>query len=129
MADQQRARAAVQDAITELRTDKATFARTVDINRGTLHAFLSGERWPRGVTFSKIESHLGWKLGTIEAIAEGEPVPPIRVADDTTKGVLLDMDPAVLEGLSPEAQEEILTEAKLTVLRAARQIRQAAGED
>lgn len=79
--NQMRASAAVQAEMAErewnnahLRTATAEPGRP-PVDAGTIGDFLSGKRWPKTGTQGRIEKALGWKPGTLNAIARGAEPP------------------------------------------------------
>jgi hypothetical protein len=73
----ERARIAAAIALRELGLDAAALARRGGIDSATARDFLSGERWPRSTSQSKIEDGLGWPRGTIVAIEHGAQPPGV----------------------------------------------------
>lgn len=102
-------------------------AREADLDAGTVGDFLAGKRWPQIATRGKIAVALGWTADSIDRLAQG--LDPVTADGETVgrggqdAGVLLDLPPEVLEGLSPAARDEVITAAKLSALQTAREIR------
>lgn len=120
------ARAAV---LTELRrrgVSHRRFAAEAGIAPGTALDFVNGVRWPISATLAKIETYLGWPPGQIDNLARGLVDPDVTPSDhDDVSGVLLDVDPKLLEGLAPDERDEAITAAKLSLLSTARAIRRS----
>lgn len=73
--DRVRAGLAVAARMAERGLDQSSLARRAKLDRKTVGALLSGQRWPRMPTRARIERALGWPLGTIERRAgDREPV-------------------------------------------------------
>lgn len=111
-------------------------ARAARIDVGTAGDFLNGSRWPQRATQNRIEEAVDWHLGTIYNWEHGLPGSARpedyerlghhreTVADEQQDvGVLLSMPPEALEGLGPAEREEVIAAARLSGLRAAREIR------
>lgn len=129
MANEEGRRAARAAVLAELRRRGVThrqFGIAAKIAPGTANDFLNGTRWPISSTLTKVENYLGWPPGHIDQIERGlvspdAPLPKVGPEE----GVLLDMDPAALEGLSDYERDEALTVAKSALLERAREIRRA----
>jgi len=61
-------------------------------------------------------------MGRLRDVLEDNLDGTVRTVDQDA-GVLLDIDPTALEGLSPAERDEVLTAAKLAILERAREIR------
>lgn len=122
------ARSAVVAALAERGSTPTALAREAKLDPGTVVDFLNGDRWPRAGSLGKIEKWLGWAPGTIENTARGLPVTQPNVGgtdQDDVAGVLLDVDPTLLVGLTPDERDEAITAAKLSLLSTARAIRRS----
>lgn len=69
---ERRASAAVEKAMARAGLTNAAMVKLTGVDKGTLGTFLSGVSWPRRNTRTAIESALGWEIGTIVAIADGQ---------------------------------------------------------
>lgn len=119
------ARSAVVAALAERGSTPTALAREAKLDPGTVNDFLNGDRWPRSSSLGKIERYLGWDAGTIENTARGYPTNVRPAEQDDVSGVLLDVDPSMLTGLTDQERDEALTAAKLTLLERARAIRRS----
>lgn len=119
------ARAAVMAQLRQREVSQRQFAKLARISPGTANDFLNGVRWPISQTLAKIEEFLGWPPGRIDQIERGLVSPDAPVAMAPEAGVLLDMDPAALQGLTDTERDEALTVAKSALLERAREIRRA----
>lgn len=103
----------------------ASLSRATGVHVDTIRDFLNGNRWPRATSLAKIEDHFEWPAGRIDRIARGVEDAGATSVVHAGHGVYLDVDPRVIEDLSPEEQEEALTATKLTLLQKARELRGA----
>lgn len=72
---QRRAANAVAARMAHLEWNNAQLVAIADVDPGTIGDFLNHKRWPKIGTQGKIEKALGWTLGTLRAIAAGDPAP------------------------------------------------------
>lgn len=126
------ARLRVQREMSERGWNIADLAREAGLDPGTVGDFINGPRWPQYATRSKISRALGWAANGLDQLADGEQ--PALASEtvsrpDLDMGVLLSMPPEALEGLGPAEREEVIAAAKLSALRAAREIRRRLDED
>lgn len=83
-------------------------------------------------TIAQVEQVYRWKSGSVVAVLNGHDPTPI---DETVgpapqdDGVLLSMPPEALAGLGPAEREEVIAAARLTALRAAREIRRRVDDE
>lgn len=120
------ARAAVLTELRKRGLSHRRFASEAGIAPGTALDFVNGVRWPISSTLAKIETYLEWPPGQIDNLARGLVDADVTPADhDDLAGVLLDVDPGMLAGLSDDERDEALTAAKLTLLERARAIRRS----
>lgn len=113
----------VRVALTEGDLTAAALSRETGVHVDTIRDFLHGNRWPRATSLAKIEDHFGWPTGRIDRVARGIEEAGVPDPAHTGQGVYLDVDPKVLEDLSPEEREEALTATKLALLQKARELR------
>lgn len=73
--NQQRAAQAVAARMAHLEWNNAQLVTATRADPGTIGDFLNGKRWPKIGTQGKIERAIGWKPGTLAAIAAGGPDP------------------------------------------------------
>ncbi|WP_133755447.1 hypothetical protein [Naumannella halotolerans] len=78
---EQAARRAIKAWLAHHKKSQAWLRTAAKVDTGTLNEFLAGNRWPKLATQGKIEDALGWSAGTISAIAEGDPPPPLPGTD------------------------------------------------
>lgn len=124
------ARDAVRAAMADREVEVAEVSRATRLDPGTIADFLNGSRWPRNASLAKLDAYFGWEPGTLANMAaRSEPTDSdVRgQRQDPSSGVLLDLDDQVLAGLTPAEREEVVTAAKLSAIKAAREIRQSKG--
>lgn len=123
--DRTRARKAARQQMANLGLGIGTLAQRAEVNEDTVSDFMSGKRWPRPANLAKIEKALRWPAGEIDRLASGEASSvDVTPGED---GVLLNLPPSALEGLSDAEREEVIARAKASALRAAREIRRGGG--
>lgn len=76
-ADQQRATQAVAAWLAAHGRNNAWLVAKTGLDSGTVGDFLNGKRWPKIGNQGKVERALGWEPGTIRAVANGDPPPPV----------------------------------------------------
>lgn len=113
----------VRVAMSERGLTAASLARETGVHVDTIRDFTNGKRWPRAGSLRKLEDHFGWATGYIDRVARGVEEADVSALAHTGHGVYLDVDPKVLEDLSPEEREEALTATKLALLQKARELR------
>jgi transcriptional regulator with XRE-family HTH domain len=77
--------------MAELGIDSAReLARRANVNRGTVNAFLAGERWPQPAKRIQLDKALGWEPGRIDELFGGPsrttgriPLDPGQTPDPT----------------------------------------------
>lgn len=76
------ARREARRAITATGLHRETWARKVaKVDPKTVATFLEGSTWPQAPTRKKIEEALGWPVGSLEEIADGQFVPEVHPFD------------------------------------------------
>lgn len=63
---------AVQREIARTGSDGADLGRRAGVHPQTVQSFLNGRRWPALKTLGRIDVALGWPIGTLSDVAEGE---------------------------------------------------------
>lgn len=127
-----RARAQVNDEMVRQGLNPRDLARRAGVDFDTVADFLNGKRWPQSSRRNMISTALGWVPEAIDMLVRGEdPRPDAETVrpGDQDGGVLLSMPPEALEGLGPAEREEVIAAAKLSALRAAREIRRRLDEE
>lgn len=110
-------------------TKRLPFAKASGLSHDRTLSDLENERRTNfdAATIAQVEQVYRWESGSVRAILDGgEPTElsgEIVVPEDHDGGVLLDMPPEVLEGLTPAERDEVITAAKLSALQTAREIR------
>ncbi|WP_454044384.1 helix-turn-helix domain-containing protein [Cellulosimicrobium sp. Marseille-Q8652] len=102
----------VRVAMSERGLTAASLSRDTGVHVDTIRDFVNGKRWPRAASLRKIEDNFGWATGYIDRVARGVEQADVTAGANTGHGVYLDVDPKVLEDLSPEEREEALTATK-----------------
>lgn len=115
-AGRKAARMAVQREIARAGSDGVTLGRQAGVHAQTVQSFLNGQRWPALKTLGRIDTALGWPVGTLSAIAEGgypegvvDPAPDTVSGPSDTGDSLLFMRP---EGVSDQEWHRIKDEAR-----------------
>lgn len=75
--NQRRASRAVENWMAAKAITNAELIRSTRADKDTIGRFLAGDQWPRRTTLARIETALGWSVGTITDIAEGLIPPPV----------------------------------------------------
>lgn len=104
--DRDNAANAVLARMAELRMNTSELARAAQLDLGTVSDFLSGKRWPKVGTRGAMEIALAWPPGTIGQLGSGARLEDI-VSASGQGDVMLDLPPAIFEGLSPNQIDEL----------------------
>lgn len=120
------ARAAVRAAMHTQSIEVAQLARATKLDPGTITDFLNGTRWPRVASLAKLDNYFGWTPGYLATLATSTKSETVS-SDSQDDGVLLDVDPSVVDGLTRAERDEVLAHAKATYLQRAREIRRERG--
>lgn len=91
------ARMAVQREIAREGSDGVALGRRAGVHAQTVQTFLNGQRWPALKTLGKLDTALGWPVGTLSAIAEG----------GYPEGVTLDPEPGNVSA-PPDTDDSLL---------------------
>ena len=98
----------------------AELARRSGLDYGTVSDFISGKRWPRTDTLAAIEKALDLQPGEIEGVIRGRG--PASVSPSGQGGAMLDLPPAIFEGMSTNQIDELIANIRAEAWKRRREI-------